>query len=284
MTVAAPTLGPIGDGSVSKAQERDEFEGWARLAASIDQYTKRAEPAKTVNGRVNGHGQNGAVQIERLPNFLLRGPVIDDEVEPDGKQQFTKKARIPVAKPYNGSVWTAPAPQANDEAESVDKQGLDKKARKTDVKPRNGSARPAPAPQTHAEPLPFILTEALADDLSIPEPPANSLMAKGPAAINGWTRTNEPMRKPRLEVARPASASPEKVKLAIVDMDGYVPDVRPSRRSGTSLSSTLRRRLLSRRLRRRLRRAAAVGAVGVSVGGAAMALLYIAIFTVSSGF
>ena len=288
--------------SVNTAQETDDFDEWARLAASIGEYSRTDDPvppahandATKVNGRDdkakpnghveeevngstdpvpkghaeakqsspgeirpqpngqdgpewNGHQQNGTVKVERLPNFLLKGPATDEETDLLGPPS---------------SAFPAPAGSAD-------------------------TARATPG-EAAPEPAPFELIEALLNDLDIPPPPAGSLalddlppalsptapaQARDDAAAPAGSakRPVEPATEPQRMPERPAS-----------DFDA-LPEVRPSKRVGVSTPAVVDRRSAARRrIERKVRRGAVVTVSGVTIGGAAVALIYIIVLSATS--
>ena len=284
MTVAAATLSFRAE-SVNTAQETEEFDEWARLAASVGDYSRVESPSTpaqvnsadqvngrgerkakgrvepTINGRAeaerggeseaaqpqngekasetNNRHRNGSIKVDRLPRFLLKGPAIDDEADP-------QVSLVPSELPG----------RSNDVAQAKSKEAAS----------------------------PFVLLEALANDLDIPPPPADSLapnevrsvLSPSPAARgvghDAWVgRSAEPAMAPKKSPERPAT-----------DFDA-LPQVQPSKRVGVSTPTVVDHRAASRRrIERKFRRGAMVTASGVTIGGAAVALIYIIVLTATS--
>ncbi len=266
--MATLTLEVAGEGSVRKVHETDEFEDWARLAASIGQCTQRndSDPARhndkphtngsavngnaTTNGHANANGHettnghtkgNGAkgngAKVDRLPNFLLQGPAIDDE-------------------PLAGELVRAVV-----------------------AKKRAGAERPRVEVADAAEPTPFLLTEALPEDLDIPPEPVTPPMSAFEQPLQGTTSKKAKVRDER----SPAAVRPRQTEVSRKGFDGLPSAPASTKRVGVSAPPPADRRGLSRRgLRHRLQKGATVAAVGVTIGGVAVAILYIVIIATTT--
>ena len=261
---------------MTETHETDEFEGWARLAASIGQYTQQRDgdtpppdgesPPKgvAVNGHqtMNGRANDNGVKVDRLPNFLLQGPAIDDD------------------------------PQANEVARAA-----------TATK-KNGTARPPVEVVDSSAAAPFVLVDVLSEDLEIPPEPATppmnelkrpvqrtvireamdaqqqQLTAAKPTAIGSRQSSQHAVGREANGTAEwpPVVVRPRQVEPPRRDFDG-LPSSPPSvKRVGISASRPAERRVLLRhRFRRWLQKGAAATAVGVTIGGVAAAVLYIVI-------
>ena len=267
---------------MTKTHETDEFEDWARLAASIGQYTRRPDVdmpqtdgksesnGRAVNGRAiaNGH-VNGNGEVDQLPSFLLQGPAVDDEPpasEPD---------RVAVVEKANGV--TGP--------------------------PRTAAGR--------AVPDPFLLMDALSEDLEIPPEPAAPPMdeLQQPSRRTALWKGKDNKEKPptavapsgnglwrllRHAVGRKAKVTKERPSVAVKssemegprrDFDGLPSSPAIAKRVGVAVPPPRDRLGYSRRrLRHWLKKGVAVTAVGVAIGGVAVAILYIVVVATTSAF
>ncbi len=246
----------FGASEVQTAKETEEFDEWARLAASIGQYSRDVEQVpspkanRPANGHKNGRSQNGAVKVERLPNFLLKGPAIDeegDELDRGSDQQASQDAH------------TAP-----------------------------------PAKTAVPEPAPYLLKSVLTDDLDIPSAPANSLamddmsmMARAAAftpsrVASPKVRGPDPTAK-SMPVTGKTRASVARQPVA--DETEQFAEVKAAKRVGVTAPVVVDRREASRRrLERRMRRGAMLTVSGVTIGGAAVAIIYILVLATTSIF